>query len=65
MGACHTMPIAFEPIADTLNFTGAHAGIAVGDGDAEAALAAAAAAAALSAAAACSTVGTCTHAAPL
>ncbi len=62
MGACHTMPIALEPIADTLNFTGAHAGIAVGDGDAEAALAAAAA---LSAAAACSTVGTCTHAAPL
>ena len=56
------MPIALEPIADTLNFTGAHAGIAVGDGDAEAALAAAAA---LSAAAACSTVGTCTHAAPL
>lgn len=58
------MPIALELIADTLNFTGAHAGIAVGDGDAEAALAAAAAAA-LSAAAACSTVGTCTHAAPL
>ena len=58
------MPMALELIADTLNFTGAHAGIAVGDGDAEAALAAAAAAA-LSAAAACSTVGTCTHAAPL
>ena len=58
------MPIALELIADTLNFTGAHAGIAVGDGDAEAALAAAATAA-LSAAAACSTVGTCTHAAPL
>ncbi len=59
------MPIALELIAVTLNFTGAHAGIAVGDGEAEAALDAAAAAAALSAAAACSTVGTCTQAAPL
>lgn len=55
------MPTASELIAVTSNFTGAHAGITVGDGDAEAA----AAAAALSAAAASSTVGTCTHAAPL
>ena len=51
-------------MAVTLNLTGAHAGITVGEGDAEAALAAAAAAA-LSDAAACSIVGTCTHAAPL
>lgn len=56
------MPTASELIAVTLNFTGAHAGMAVGEGEAEAA---AAAAAALSAAAACSTVGTCTQAAPL